>query len=545
MTSSQLDTIEVTRLNDDPIIYVDRRCEFTRIIVSLTRNNNLWLTPLGWRPEEKSIALDCDNTANGLAIRLPKKYAKEISTQDLVSISCQELGFAGQMLWGGSEPEIALAENDEDSKPPYSPSTIATKASSLKSVTPSVSKKVMIGGIAALALFAVIGTVLIGGKNDTQTTASVDNSALKADEAKTRLAEKRKAAEAVAAEIESKIKEADDLAAKKIEDEKAAIIAAENAKKEQAEKERAEKEAEEKAKIKKAEADKLAAEAAEKKKAEKEQAEKEAEEKAKLKKAEADKLAAEEAKKKETARENKTTNRPRRNNSNLNAATLSSADIKDIQNDLALMGYYTGPIDGVLNENTLSSIGVFRSIFETTGSTRIDRTLLNEVKKQRETYVKQTREANVATTNTATIAPTPRVEQTPAPSQATPPPSVASALVRPATTIPPETKASPSPDIAGITPPKLLKAKPLNYPNRPRNRKEFTQDVTVIISFGVNTDGKPFDIEVVSNDYEGIHTEDFNKAALKYARTQVFESASRGGTPISVDDVTRTILFKK
>ena len=74
----------------------DRRCEFSRIIVSLSRNGNQWLTPMGWRADTGSVALPCDNTPNGLEIAIRRAHAAELQPGDVLDIMCKELGFRGR-----------------------------------------------------------------------------------------------------------------------------------------------------------------------------------------------------------------------------------------------------------------------------------------------------------------------------------------------------------------------------------------------------------------------------------------------------------------
>ncbi len=566
MTQSKLETVKMVRPNDDPILYIARRCEFTRIIVSLTLNQKLWLTSLGWRAEEKSIALNCDNTAQGLAIRIPKKHALQIMPEDIIHISCQELGFQAQMPWGGTHP-VTLPHNTESMASNALSSSIVTEHENIKSKKP---KMLIFGGIATIAILAIIGTSVIGKNSEPNTaiqkqaqiTKVTTNSASKDEveanniDAKTRADLKREAAAAIAAEIEKKKNAADILAAKNIEDKKALEDKKDIAKPTQEAKINVPK----KARAKKETPTLI--------------------KKDDIKKAKPNTPQSQDIKK--TTSVVKTAD-PIGENLNIQdtlktplsskPAKLTVLEITKMQNDLAYMGYHSGPSDGLLSKNTLSSVDFFKSIFEIPKNSPIDQILLAEIEKQRNSYVKPTKEPlvtprvdeppineqqtaapiRIALPIKAPTAPIIIDPNTPAETtktERTNTPSQAAEINTPKDIITSDSTPKPAPVLSNtgdITPPKLIKKAALKYPKRPSERLAFIEDIVkVVISFSVNIDGEPVNIQVINNTHKGPFKTDFNKAALKVARSQEFEPAlSANGTPIAVEDNQVTITFKK
>jgi len=547
MSQTELETVELSRPDGELVIYVPRRSNFTRIIVSFTRNQKIWLTSLGWRPEEKSVALKCDNTADGLAVFLPRKYAQEIRPDDVIHISCLELGFKGAMPWGGTlvsgKPDTQTIENA--STPEAAPLSYAPK--NLQSA--GRTKKVLLGGVAAIFVMGVIGIKVLGGgtastespvmtvQSDSSDQAESSTAGLvktEVSDSQRRSEERREAARVVAAEIEAKKDEADQAAAKVIQDEKDAVAAERQAKLDAAKKAKIEERAQKKRAKAKEEADKakaklkLEAKALEAKKA------KEVVRAAKSRKA----VPKVEAKVVSAPEPKDTSNK------------FTSAQITQLQNDLSFMGYFSGQIDGTLSDNTLSSVTVFKTIFEIPQSTSLDKAFLKQVKKQRQLYEdsvpKVEAEAPAATFEASESAPDTMID-----------PSVSSSngFVDDMRTAPP--KIDPVSKTAVLDLPdtqfvekeevkrKLLKRSDLEYPDRPASRSAFNEVVSVVVSYGIDAEGEPVNVTVLSNSYKGQFSDDFNNAAMKMTKRQRFEPANARQGTFDPGKYKTTVVFKK
>lgn len=524
MPLGDLETVEMSREDGGSIVYVPTRSNFTRIIVSLTRNDDLWLTHLGWRPKEKSIALPCDNTASGLAIELPEKYLEEIKPTDVIAITCAELGFRGEMVWGGSAVgALSVSPQIEALTPEVSE---VSNPSLLTSTQPSPNnRKLLFSGMAVLAVVSVIGVTLMTGGDvpdlieaevipkDELTAASnkniIDNSA------PTPLIDQtNEAFESASADTTAQEKEIDRLQAKAIQEEKDAVLTVE-AEKVAAAKRATEKEkSEEKARAEKIQADN---------------------ERANMRAVIAAKRAEDEAAKAKAETE------------------ISSAEIKTMQENLAHMGYYSGAIDGILTDNTTSSVQLFKSIFELPNSLGVDRTLLQRIQKQRELHVKN--------------VPVPVPEAVPAPVLVPAPEAVKAAPVSPVAEV---VVSAPAPEVtalletknsasdrilpqedlvddikADLVEPVLLTRPSLKYPSRPGGRSGFTDIVTVVLSYAVDKNGEPINVIVLRNDHTGVFKSDFEKTALRVAEKQRYKPGRIGDDIVVVEDVEISIVFQK
>ena len=555
MPVGELETVEILRADGSSIVCVPMRSNFTRIIVTLTLNENMWLTPLGWRPIEKSIALPCDNTASGLAIEFPEKFMRDVKPEDIIAISCTELGFKGEMVWGGSQDELAEVKPETKSpevkvpEPQTSevPNQISKASKHVSEVpkprlisdetSPPNHKKLLLSGIAALAVVGVIGITLIGGDKSSDLTEAevvLENDVTTASNAAdidtpsspSLIDQEKEAAEALAAEIAAKKEEAEQIEAKAIQNKKDEDLKAAVEKEAASKREKEKKEADSRKKAENAKAEKLKAdrEAADRKKAAEAKAEKD----------QADKRAADAAKKAEekAAKEKaavakaaiiKSDPTPRDSK-----PSISIADIKTMQNNLNYMGYYSGEIDGVLSDDTTSSVELFKSIFELSDSVGVDRTVLQEIQKQRELHVK-----TAPVSAPSSIAPVSSIPDSTA--SITSPESVP--ILREADLVS-ETKRD-------LIKPVLLKRPSLIYPKRPSERRSFTDVVTVTVSYTIDKEGKPTDVAIVSNDHSGKFMEDFNKSALRMAEKQRYEPGRIGDEIVEINDFELQIVFQK
>lgn len=551
MTNAPLESVAISRRGNDAVICVPRRCKFTRIIVSVSRNNAQWLTPLGWRPEEKSIALKCDNTSNGLEIYLPKKFVNEIDPSDTLALSCLELSFEGKMKWGGMRA-VLVDSPAAVTKAAFNETGTDLSGLATQSEGTGLPKKYILGGVSAVVLLGVIGFSFLGGDKP----SAVSTQMVKTEQAELPLSDpkapkpnvdvqsaaqqKRDAAKAVAAEIALKKDEADRAAAKIIQDEKDAVAAEKKAKRDAENKLKADKLAAEN----KAKAEKAALAAEKKRKAE---AKKRAEEKAKAAElsakaapkipAPADKAPAPETPMPEL--------RP-------NQLALTTEEISEMQNSLSVMGYYSGPVDGTLSTTTLSSAVVFKTIFDLSANSEIDKNFAKEVRKQREIYDARTPviEPKPVINSEPIVAPEPIVipsDEAAVDTQLAEMPLVPQDVPKAVTKSPKlidrepalepvpesesesESEPETEPVAEAMVDRKILVQPAPDYPKRPGRRANFSEVVKVTVSYTVDKRGRPENINIVENSHEGMFIQDFNKAVLRAADKKRY-------APISVDD---------
>jgi len=94
-----LENAKITQRLSEPVLLVERDCSFSQLIVTICRNQTEWLTSIGWSQTEKSVPLKCESIETGIAIHIPGHHAVTISEGDVITVTCQELGFVGSVEW--------------------------------------------------------------------------------------------------------------------------------------------------------------------------------------------------------------------------------------------------------------------------------------------------------------------------------------------------------------------------------------------------------------------------------------------------------------
>lgn len=215
---------------------------------------------------------------------------------------------------------------------------------------------------------------------------------------------------------------------------------------------------------------------------------------------------------------------------------LSPAVAMTVQQDLKTIGYYNGPVDGVVSESVEDAATLFRTVYDLPASDAIDgafvsrlNTIATEVKSQPVRVVSAP----------AVPSPTPRaVISAPAQSATAPQPVIKQAAV----TAPPVAK-TPVVTVPDVVEPKALQAMQVAYPARAAKR-DIYRNVVVDVDYDILADGTVSNARVVDIDYKGRQASAFEDAAIQGVLSQRFSPKMINGTAVAAPAQRKTVRFR-
>lgn len=96
------------------VIVIDQPCEANQLLVSLSKNSQNWLSPVGWTDQQKVTLLDCRAKGETTEIDIPAEFASEIRTGDILVLRCSELDLEKEIIWEASAVETRRDEETAD-----------------------------------------------------------------------------------------------------------------------------------------------------------------------------------------------------------------------------------------------------------------------------------------------------------------------------------------------------------------------------------------------------------------------------------------------
>lgn len=91
--------------NGARILVIDQACDNDQLLVSLSKNEAQWLSPVGWTEQQKVTLLDCRADGETTQIDIPAEFAKDIKSGDVLVLRCSELDIEKEITWESSEIE--------------------------------------------------------------------------------------------------------------------------------------------------------------------------------------------------------------------------------------------------------------------------------------------------------------------------------------------------------------------------------------------------------------------------------------------------------
>ena len=93
---------DVTDVTGASILIVEQACENSQLLVSLCRNGNQWLSPVGWTEKQKITLLDCRSQGGNTEIDIPAEFSKILMSGDTLLLKCSELDLEQKIIWEAS-----------------------------------------------------------------------------------------------------------------------------------------------------------------------------------------------------------------------------------------------------------------------------------------------------------------------------------------------------------------------------------------------------------------------------------------------------------
>jgi len=90
--------------NSASVLVIDQACDNDQLLVSLSKNEAQWLSPVGWTDQQKVTLLDCRANGETTEIDIP------IKSGDVLVLRCSELDFEKEIIWEASEIETRKTE---------------------------------------------------------------------------------------------------------------------------------------------------------------------------------------------------------------------------------------------------------------------------------------------------------------------------------------------------------------------------------------------------------------------------------------------------
>lgn len=96
------------------VLVIEQSCENDQLLVSICRNDSQWLSPVGWKDQQKVTLLDCRSAQGKTEISIPEPFAKDIQAGDTLILRCSELDLEQEIVWTEAD---SLREVVETSSP--------------------------------------------------------------------------------------------------------------------------------------------------------------------------------------------------------------------------------------------------------------------------------------------------------------------------------------------------------------------------------------------------------------------------------------------
>ena len=95
--------------NSASVLVIDQACDNDQLLVSLSKNESQWLSPVGWTNQQKVTLLDCRAKDGITEVDIPSEFAKDINSGDVLVLRCSELDLEKEIIWEASEIEVRNA----------------------------------------------------------------------------------------------------------------------------------------------------------------------------------------------------------------------------------------------------------------------------------------------------------------------------------------------------------------------------------------------------------------------------------------------------
>lgn len=96
----------ISKNNSASLLFIDQACDNDQLLVSLSKNEAQWLSPVGWTDQQKVTLLDCRAKDGITEIDIPSEFAKDINSGDVLVLRCSELDLEKEIIWEASEIEV-------------------------------------------------------------------------------------------------------------------------------------------------------------------------------------------------------------------------------------------------------------------------------------------------------------------------------------------------------------------------------------------------------------------------------------------------------
>jgi len=97
------------------VLVIDQACESGQLLVSLCRNENEWLSPVGWTSQQKITLLDCRSIGEKTEVEIPAEFALSLNQGDKLVLKCSELDLTQSITWEASSFENRSIEENKPS----------------------------------------------------------------------------------------------------------------------------------------------------------------------------------------------------------------------------------------------------------------------------------------------------------------------------------------------------------------------------------------------------------------------------------------------
>lgn len=98
-------------MNGASVLVIDQICDNDQLLVSLSKNTDQWLSPVGWTDQQKVTLLDCRPMGETTEIDIPAEFASDIITGDVLVLRCSELDLEKEIIWEASDVETRRIED--------------------------------------------------------------------------------------------------------------------------------------------------------------------------------------------------------------------------------------------------------------------------------------------------------------------------------------------------------------------------------------------------------------------------------------------------
>ena len=94
-----LQNTDMAQAENAHVLVINQDCETDQLLVSLCRNGEHWLSPVGWTDQQKVTLLDCRSVAGTTEIDIPAEFARDIKPGDVLTLKCSELDLEKEIIW--------------------------------------------------------------------------------------------------------------------------------------------------------------------------------------------------------------------------------------------------------------------------------------------------------------------------------------------------------------------------------------------------------------------------------------------------------------